>query len=140
MKTFAWILLVIIVLFIVGFVCRQCNTASDVLYKQTNAETVLIRYEWFKDASAQLDAKLADINVQKATVDVLNEQYKGVKRSAWARTDLDAYNLVSQALAGIKMSYNQLAAEYNSNMKKVNFVFCKPNEGRAALQQEYVTQ
>ncbi len=140
MKLTAYILLGLIALSVLLFGIRQCNTASNVAFKQTNAETVLIRYEWFKDAHNQLNAKLANIQTQEAVVKIMELRYAGIKATEWQRADVDSYTNANAALAGIKMSYNNLAAEYNSNMSKVNYVYCKPTDGSAALPKEFIAK
>lgn len=139
-KYIIFIILGIIGLMFLGVCGRYCNDASETVFKETKASTVLVRYEWFKDAYNQLQAKKADIEVQKATIAAMDKKYVGVKPNDWSTADVNNYNTAVQALAGIKMSYNSLAAEYNSNMSKVNYVFCKPTEGREALPQEFKTE
>jgi hypothetical protein len=57
-------------------------------------------------------------------VKCMREDYKGQKRSSWDRTDKETFNTWEQELAGIRASYNGLAAEYNAQMAKMNWAFC----------------
>lgn len=104
--------------------CRYANNAADTLYEQTKASALLKKYEWFKDASAQLDKKIADIAVYEEKNKSITDSYAGVKRSEWARDDREQLSVWMAELAGVKASYNGLAAEYNSQMSKINWAFC----------------
>ncbi len=101
---------------------------SEVARKEFSARTLLDRYEWFKDAAAALDAKLASLEVYKARRKALADGYAGKTRSEWAREDREQANLWEQEVAGLKSSYNRLASEYNAAMAKENFRFT--NQGR----------
>ena len=121
--------------------CRYVDDASDTLYKEAKVSTLLKKYEYFKDVSASLDAKIADIGVYDAKFQDLKDQYKGKSRSEWSRDDREQYNVWSQEVAGIKASFNKLAAEYNSQMSKFNWSFCNkgtlPKGAEIPLPREY---
>lgn len=104
--------------------CRYANDASDTLYKETKASTLLKKYEYFKDVAAALDARQASIVILEGGLKSLVNSYEGEPRSKWAREDREDYNLKTQEIAGLKMSYNTLASEYNAAMAKANWAFC----------------
>lgn len=108
-----------------------CNT-QKVIQKEFYPDALLKKYEWFKDASAQLDKKLADIQVYE-------ERIK--EASTVDRTEREQRNLWLTELAGIKASYNSLAAEYNSQMSKFNWRFTNvgnlPPGAETPLPREY---
>jgi hypothetical protein len=104
--------------------CRWANNAEKVAYDEFSASSLRDKYEWFKNAAAKLDAKSASIKVAEANLRSLERQYEGVARKDWPRADLEAHSIRSQELAGLKMSFNQLAADYNSRMSKENYRFC----------------
>lgn len=106
---------------------RMCSEAVDVVAEEAGPRALLKKYQWFKDASAQLDKKQADIKVYEARFKAMEEGYKGQHRSEWAREDREQYNLWTSEVAGIKASYNGLSAEYNAAMVKINWAFC--NQG-----------
>ena len=120
---------------------RICSEAVDVAVDEAGPRALLKKYQWFKDASAQLDKKTADIKVYDARFKSMEEGYKGQRRSEWAREDREQFNLWSSELAGIKASYNGLAAEYNSAMAKINWAFCNqgdlPKGADVPLPREY---
>lgn len=120
----------IIALIVLGFGVHACglvtgtaHKAMDVTAQQFDPATMLKRYEWFKDASAQLDKKLADVRVYERRLAALKQAYEGKPRSAWSREDREQSNLWLNEVAGIQASYNGLAAEYNAAMAKINYRF-----------------
>jgi hypothetical protein len=122
---------------VVGWLAKGC----DVVKQETDPAVVLQKYMWFKDASAQLDKKIADIDVYQARLDSLTSSYSSIPRNQWSRTDQEDFNLWSSELAGIKASYNSLAAEYNAQMAKINWRFANigelPEGATEALPREY---
>lgn len=113
-----------LILFIPLRACTMVNTiaanAARATEEQLDARTLIKRYEWFKDASAQLDKKLADLHVYESRFQQLKDQYTGKTRADWAREDREQFNLWASEVAGIQSSYNTLAAEYNAAMSKIN--------------------
>lgn len=68
------------------------------------------------------------------------DSYKGIPRNEWARDDRELHAVLSGELSGIKASYNSLAAEYNSQMSKMNWRFTNIGELPAdAYNQIYIT-
>lgn len=104
--------------------CRYTTDAKDTLYNETKASTLLKKYERFKDIAAQLDKKSADISVYDSKIKYLTDSYAGTKRSEWPRDDRELMAQWMSEVAGVKASYNSLAAEYNSQMSKINWRFC----------------
>ena len=131
-----WILLVILVLF------SGCRI-GEVADKELSAPALLAKYEWFKDASAALDKKVADITVYEARFKSLDEAYKDTPRTQWARDDRNQWSIWQSECAGIKASYNQLASEYNAQMAKINWAFTNagelPKGATKVLPREYKT-
>lgn len=115
--------------------------AANTVQKEFQASTMLKRYEWFKDASAQLDKKIADSKLYQIRLNTMREDYKGEKRSKWSRDDREQYNVWVTELDGIKASYNSLAAEYNAAMSKFNYAFTNvgslPSGATTILPREY---
>jgi hypothetical protein len=107
-----------------GFAGAWCSEAQDVAYEQTRPRELLRKYEWFKDAAAQLDKKAADLSVYDARLAALAGDYAKIPRAKWPRDDREQFNLWATEAAGVKASYNALAAEYNAQMAKDNWRFC----------------
>ncbi|MBA4234002.1 MAG: hypothetical protein C0465_25860, partial [Ralstonia sp.] len=86
--------------------------AGQVVKEQFSPRALLQKYEWFKDASAQLDAKVANIDAAQARIKSMNETYAGTPRNQWVRADVEQYNLWQNEVSGLKANFNNLAAEY----------------------------
>ncbi len=97
--------------------------AGQVVREEFGPRALLKKYEWFKDASAQLDAKVANIDAAQARIKSLDDTYAGTPRTQWARADLEQYNLWQNEVSGLKANFNGLAAEYNAAMSKENYRF-----------------
>jgi hypothetical protein len=97
--------------------------AGQVVKEQFSPRVLLQKYEWFKDASAQLDAKVANIDAAQARIKSMNETYAGTPRNQWVRADVEQYNLWQNEVSGLKANFNGLAAEYNAAMAKANYRF-----------------
>lgn len=90
----------------------QCKDAKETAYNEFKVSTLLKKYEYFKDLSAAIDKKRADIEVYQAEIQSF--------------TDKDDRFYVEQRkseLLGIIAMHNQLCAEYNSAMSKFNYRF-----------------
>jgi hypothetical protein len=125
----------------VNYGCRWISNAGDTAFRELSPSAMLKKYEWFKDASAQLDKKQADIRVYDARLTSLAEAYKGEPRSKWPRDDREQHSLWSSESAGVRASFNSLAAEYNAQMAKINWAFCNvgqlPAGANVPLPREY---
>lgn len=124
----------------VGVVGGAVNNAATVVQKEFYPDALLRKYEWFKDASAGLDAKAADLKVYDGRFADLKAQYVGVPRGKWPRDDREQYSIWASEAAGVRASYNALAAEYNSEMSKFNWRFTNVGDvpqGGAPLPREY---
>ena len=97
--------------------------AATVAKEEFGPRELLKKYEWFKDSAAELDKKVADISVYQKRVDGLNADYVGAHRKDWPRSDREQMSIWQAESAGVKASYNGLAAEYNSNHSKINWAF-----------------
>ena len=106
-----------------GMISEWLGGAKEVAQQEFGAKELLRKYEWFKNASATLDKKRADIKVYEASLVNMVADYEGVKRSEWARTDRENMNQWRAELAGVKASYNSIAGQYNAQMAKANWAF-----------------
>jgi hypothetical protein len=107
-----------------NFTCGAIDNAASVAKKELYPDALLKKYEWFKNASAELDKKQADVSIYAAKIKSMRTDYQGQKRSTWDRTDKETFSIWEQELAGIRASYNSLSAEYNAQMAKINWAFC----------------
>lgn len=113
---------------LVGGALGWFGEAASVAQEEFGPRALLDKYEWFKDASAALDKKRADVGVYDARLRALQESYGAATRSEWAREDREQVNVWMSEVAGIKASYNSLAAEYNAQMVKFNWRFANAGE------------
>lgn len=115
MKIFAWLIGISILTIVFVSIVRSCGNTADTIHKEFSTSALLNKYEYFKDLSAAIDKKRADLNAYKANL----QDYK--------ITDKDSRFYYEQSKAeamGILMMYNQLVSEYNSGMSKFNYAFC----------------
>ena len=134
MKKIVLLLTVVLVTMSTFESCRYVRNAKDTAYKEFSPEAMLKKYEWFKDASAMLEKKKQDIQVYENRITQMKEDYSDTPRKDWDRTDKEQMNQWQTELAGVKASYNTLAAEYNSQSSKFNW---KHFEGQPPLPKEF---
>lgn len=141
MKIVGKILLVVIAISAISYVLGFFGEAADVAKEEFGPRAMLQKYEMFKDMSAQLDKKKADISVYKQRLTNLEESYEGESRRNWDRIDKEQMNQWNLEVAGVIASYNSLAAEYNAQMSKFNWKFANkgdlPKGATEPLPREY---
>ena len=113
---------------VIGYGLGWFGEAAKVTQEEFGPRAMLKKYEWFKDAAAQLEKKQADIMVYDGRMTAMNETYKDLARQKWPREDREQFNVWSSEVAGVKASYNTLAAEYNAQMAKFNWRFANVGE------------
>ena len=112
---FVKISLIVIGILLSAFIIRQCNMASEVANKEFNVNALLKKYEYFKDISAAIDKKRADIEMYKSEISTYKVEDK---------TDKEYIQQRKAELIGIISEHNNLCSEYNSLMSKFNYRFC----------------
>jgi hypothetical protein len=122
MRIFGYIVLAVVVVVVCSALLQFCSYAGKVVDTTMNAidpSALLQKYEWFKGASAQLQKKRADITIYEERM----KPYKEMDPLKMPRHVSEQMLVWSQELAGIRASYNSLAADYNSQMSKINWAF-----------------
>ena len=119
---------IVVLISAIGYGLGWFGEAARVTQEEFGPRAMLEKYEWFKDAAAQLEKKQADITVYNGRMTAMNETYKDLARQKWPREDREQYNVWSSEVAGVKASYNSLAAEYNAQMAKFNWRFANVGE------------
>lgn len=127
-KLIGFFLIVGIVTSLIGYGLGWFGEAAAVAKEEFGPREALRKYEWFKDAAAQLEKKQADIGVYRTRMKSMEEGYDGKPRSEWAREDREQWNVWTSEVAGVTASYNTLAAEYNSQMSKFNWRFANAGD------------
>lgn len=107
----------------VGHLLGWFGEAAQVTREEFGPRAMLQKYEWFKNAASQLDKKHADIGVYQSRISAMKDDYSGIPRKDWPRSDREQFNLWRTEVAGVVASYNSLAAEYNAQMAKFNWRF-----------------
>jgi hypothetical protein len=115
MKSLALIIGATIVAIICVSVIRSCGNTAYTVHKEFSASALLKKYEYFKDLSAAIDSKRADLNAYKT-----NLQDYTIKD----KDDKFYYEQSKAEAMGILMMHNQLVSEYNAGMSKFNYAFC----------------
>jgi hypothetical protein len=122
-------------------VVGTCGEAVDVAKKEFGPKALLKKYEWFKDMSASLDAKLATIDRFGTKIKQLKNDYADTHRKDWPRDDREQLSKWQSELDGIAATYNKFSSEYNSQMSKFNWRFCNkgdlPKGADVPLPREY---
>ena len=113
---------------VIGYGLGWFGEAATVAQKEFGPSAMLQKYEYFKDAAAQLEKKQADITVYDGRIKAMDATYKDLPRQKWPREDREQYNTWSSEVAGVKASYNSLAADYNAQMAKFNWRFANVGE------------
>jgi hypothetical protein len=93
----------------------------DVIQQQIDPAELLRKYELFKDEAAQLDAKAASIRIKRGQIASVKS---GPMGRAMDRTNREQLMIWQQELGGMEYSFNELAADYNAQMSKINYRFC----------------
>lgn len=114
-------ILVLILLLVMG-----CDDLERTARKEFSPSALLKKYEWFKDAASQCQQKLAVLKAYETRFSEMKKTYgaDSLNRKTWERTDLQQWNIWQSEYLGVKSSYNELAAQYNSAMAKFNYRFC----------------
>lgn len=107
---------------VVGHVFGWFGEAATVAREEFGPRALLEKYEWFKDASASADAKLASIKAFKARESALIDTF-GPNATEYPRDIRMELAQIRTEVAGAIASYNLLAADYNAAMAKFNYRF-----------------
>jgi hypothetical protein len=141
LKVIALVAVISVVIFVIAYALSWGSEGAKVAKDEFGPQALLEKYQWFKDSSANLDKKVADIHAYESRMEELTASYNGTPRSGWHRDDREQYNVWSSELVGIIASYNQQAADYNSQMAKFNWRFANvgdlPKGAEIPLPREY---
>lgn len=118
---------VLLILSVAGYAAGWFSEAAQVARDEFGPREALRKYEWFKDAAAQLDKKRADIGIYQDQIASYAADY-GEARSKWPRDIRREAGQRRVELLGVRASYNSLAAEYNAQMAKFNYRFANVGE------------
>ena len=94
--------------------CRYQRDAEDTVFNEFKASTLLKKYEYFKDLSAAIDQKKAEIIVYESEL---------ANMTLVDKDDKFYYQQRKSELLGLVSIHNDLCAQYNSAMSKANYNF-----------------
>jgi hypothetical protein len=109
-----WLLTLGLIVFTFSIVFRGCGDTSKVVHKEFSASALLKKYEYFKDLSAAIDKKRADIEMYREELASMTIEDKDDKFYREQR---------KSELIGIISIHNSLCGDYNSAMSKFNYRF-----------------
>lgn len=108
---------------IIGKGCWFAQRVEKVAMTEFDPVKLFERYEQFKDTYAALEAKRAGIQGTQTKIEHLESMYADVARTEWSRVDMQQHSQWVTEREGLVLSYNNLAAEYNAAMAKINYRF-----------------
>lgn len=136
------VLSLFVVVPVVGFGLNWFGKAMSVASEQLDPRRLLREYETFKEIHASLASKKQGIDVLQARVDTFMADYEGVARKDIPRDDRNALTQMRSERSGMVLIFNDLAANYNARMSKINFRFCNvgdlPQGATEPLPRSYV--
>ena len=135
---------ILIPLMFIGGICSKAvSETTAVAFDELGPKALNSKYEWFKDAASSLDSKLASLGALESKIGLLEDMYEGESRKDWAREDRITWSLWRSERDGVKISFNQLASEYNAEMAKFHTAFVNagmmPQGGDGTVKREYAT-
>lgn len=98
-----------------------CGEAGQVAKEEFGPRASLRKYEWFKNAAQQLQAKQANIEASEADLAASKAEWASTAPTDVPRDVREALDLRRKEVLGLKANFNQLAAEYKANVSKVNW-------------------
>lgn len=101
---------------LVGLPFWFANRTLTVAKQEADPAELLRKYSWFKEAKAVLESRQAGISV-------LASRTRGMNGQKLDRTDRERLMVWEQEQAGMVLSYNALAAEYNAKMAEIHWAF-----------------
>ena len=130
MKTFGWIVLVILVfgilgtigiglravLFPVHAVQNELNTAHDALDNVINADNAIYNYEWFKQKKEDIDAGKKKLISGRTSYDSFKMSLP-TDRTQWGFEDKNEDARLRTIVLGLENHLTQMIADYNARSK-----------------------
>lgn len=104
------VFLIIAFIGLLAFGYSLISSSANVAKKEFGAEAALKKYEWFKDASNEIERKQNDISIYENKIEKLCKDDKS-----------NNCMIMQEQLFGLISSYNGLVADYNSASSKFNW-------------------
>lgn len=114
MKIAAWIILGFLAILTVTTFMKCSSNGANTVYTEFSPSALLKKYEQFKDLSAAIDKKRADIEMYRVEIESVTVESK---------EDKEYLLMKKNELIGIISVHNSLCSEYNAKMSKFNYRF-----------------
>lgn len=124
---------------VLGYGFGWFSEAAQVAKEELGPRALLKKYSWFKDTAQQLQAKKANIDTAETDLGAVKAEWANVPATQVPRDVRESWEQRRAELRGLKANFNQLAAEYNANVRKVNWSAMN-TENLPAEFTEYVVQ
>lgn len=132
MKLFGWFILIFVGLTVISFTCNWFSDGVKTVEKEFSPSAMLKKYEDFKNLSAAIDKKRADIEMYQEEIKSMTGNDKDDKFYREQR---------KAELMGIIASHNTLCQQYNAAMSEFNYRFTNvgdlPQTNLTPLPREY---
>lgn len=123
---------------------RWAGEAKEAVYQETRPLALINKYRAFKAMASQLDAKQAGILAGDASIKQYITDY-GADRKQWPRDVREECAQKNSEVLDQKLSFNELAAQYNAAMADFATKFCNigkmpdgfPSDCQEALKRSY---
>lgn len=114
MKLFGILFLAGAFIIILSLSLGMCNDTAKVIKQEFAPSALLEKYKYFKNLSAAIDTKRADIKVYEDELSGLTKETK---------QDKEYFYQKRSEMMGLIAMHNQLCSEYNSAMAQFQFRF-----------------
>lgn len=98
---------------------KAADGAKTVVSRTLDGDNILFNYENFKDMYEGAKQQVANIKKQEKSLDDLRKTY-GEDAKAWPKDVRDNASFIQQTIDGLNMQYQNIAARYNADSKKLN--------------------
>jgi hypothetical protein len=125
-----------------GFIKNWVNDGVATVQKEVAPSAILMKYRLMLSQQNSLEELNANIQIFEKQLDSISASNHGVKRTEWAASDREQYDNIDNAVVASKITFNRLAAQYNSEMKDISWSFANqaqlPDGATVVLNREFV--
>ena len=137
-----FLVLVVVVGVPFAFAMHWIGGAADVVQHETDPHIMLQKYRLMLTQQNSLEELKTNVGVYQKQLEDIKINNQGTPRNHWAASDREQYDNIANAVSASKITFNNLAAQYNSEMKDISWAFCNqaqlPDGATVVLNREYV--
>jgi Tfp pilus assembly protein PilO len=128
---------------IASFAGKWLGNGADTVMKETQPSTLLAKYRLMLQQQNSLEELKTNIGVYQGQLESIQRMYPAnTSRRDWARDDREQYDNIQNAVSASKITFNNLAEQYNAEQKDISWAFCNqatlPTGATVVLNREYV--